>query len=221
MSSSEVVVVGIGGSMRPGSSTEMAVRAVLGAAAARGAVVTMFAGRDLQLPPYEPGVVDPRGRRLLDAVASADAVVLGSPGYHGTISGLVKNSIDYLEELRSGERCYLDGIPIGCIATANGWQAAVNTLGALRILAHSLRGWPTPLGIALNVSKSPAFGADGALLAPEIRDSIEIMAEQLLAFASWRQVPQPATARSRQLISGELTASTQGCGPGSSHTGTW
>ena len=165
--------------------------------------------------------MDPRGRRLLDAVASADAVVLGSPGYHGTISGLVKNSIDYLEELRSGERCYLDGIPIGCIATANGWQAAVNTLGALRILAHSLRGWPTPLGIALNVSKSPAFGADGALLAPEIRDSIEIMAEQLLAFASWRQVPQPATARSRQLISGELTASTQGCGPGSSHTGTW
>ena len=45
MSSSEVVVVGIGGSMRPGSSTEMAVRAVLGAAAARGAVVTMFAGQ--------------------------------------------------------------------------------------------------------------------------------------------------------------------------------
>ena len=98
MSSSEVVVVGIGGSMRPGSSTEMTVRAVLGAAAVRGAVVTMFAGRDLQLPPYEPGVVDPRGRRLLDAVASADAVVLGSPGYHGTISGLVKNSIDYLED---------------------------------------------------------------------------------------------------------------------------
>jgi FMN reductase len=206
-------IVGIGGSMRSGSSTELTLRAVLSAAAARGAAVSLFAGKDLQLPPYEPGVVDQRSRRLLDTVASADAVVLGSPGYHGTISGLVKNAIDYLEELRSGERCYLDGVPIGCIATANGWQAAVNTLGTLRVLAHSLRGWPTPLGIALNMSGTPVFGPDGGLVSPEVRESVEIMADQLLAFASRRGTADLDTARARELVSG--------CNAPGSRTGTW
>jgi FMN reductase len=175
-------IVAIGGSVRPRSSTELALRAVLTAAAARGAETTLFAGPDLALPPYEPGSVDVRGRRLLDAVVAADAVVLGSPGYHGTVSGLVKNALDHLEELRDGERCYLDGIPVGCVATAYGWQAAVNTLGTLRVLAHSLRGWPTPLGLALNMAGTTVFAADGAVTDPSVRESAEIMADQLMSF---------------------------------------
>jgi FMN reductase len=175
-------IVAIGGSVRPRSSTELALRAVLDAAAARGAETTLFAGPDLALPSYEPGDLDERGRRMLDAVVAADAVVLGSPGYHGTVSGLVKNAIDHLEELRGGERCYLDGIPVGCVATAYGWQAAVNTMGTLRVLAHSLRAWPTPLGIALNMAATPVFAADGSVADPAVRESVEIMADQLMSF---------------------------------------
>jgi FMN reductase len=175
-------IVAIGGSVRPRSSTELALRAVLAAAAERGAETTLFSGPDLLLPPYEPGAVDARGRRMLAAIEAADAVVLGSPGYHGTVSGLVKNAIDHLEELRGGSRCYLDGIPIGCVATAYGWQAAVNTLGTLRVLAHSLRGWPTPLGIALNMAGPGVFAEDGSVLEPSVGDSVRIMADQLMAF---------------------------------------
>jgi FMN reductase len=175
-------IVAIGGSVRPRSSTELALRAVLAAAAERGAETTLFSGPDLLLPPYEPGAVDARGRRMLAAIEAADAVVLGSPGYHGTVSGLVKNAIDHLEELRGGSRCYLDGIPIGCVATAYGWQAAVNTLGTLRVLAHSLRGWPTPLGIALNMAGPRVFAEDGSVLEPSVGDSVRIMADQLMSF---------------------------------------
>ena len=34
----------------------------------------------------------------------AHALIIGSPGYHGGISGLVKNALDYLEELREDPR---------------------------------------------------------------------------------------------------------------------
>jgi FMN reductase len=44
-------------------------------------------------------------------VRGADALVFGSPGYHGTLSGLVKNALDYLEELGRDARPYVDGLP--------------------------------------------------------------------------------------------------------------
>ena len=46
-------------------------------------------------------------------------VVIASPGYHGTVSGLVKNSLDYLEVLREDDRPYLDGRAVGVIAVAS------------------------------------------------------------------------------------------------------
>ena len=81
-------------------------------------------------------------------------MIVGSPGYHGTLSGLVKTALDYVEQLSKDERAYLDGLPVGLIATAAGWQAAVSTLQALRTIVHSLRGWPTPMGVAVNVAET-------------------------------------------------------------------
>jgi FMN reductase len=62
----------------------------------------------------------------------------------------VKNAIDYLEETARDDRVYLDGVSVGLIATAYGWQATGSTLAALRSIVHALRGWPTPLGAAVN-----------------------------------------------------------------------
>ncbi len=74
----------------------------------------------------------PKALELVKALRDADAVVVGSPGYHGAISGLVKNALDYIEDLREDPRVYLDNTPWGCISCAYGWQAAVGTLGQLR-----------------------------------------------------------------------------------------
>jgi FMN reductase len=46
----------------------------------------------------------------------------------------------------------MDGVPVGLIATAYGWQATGSTLATLRSIVHALRGWPTPLGAAINSS---------------------------------------------------------------------
>lgn len=175
-------VVAIGGSVSPSSSTELILRAVLRATEDGGAQTRLLTGRDLALPPYEPGNVGPAGQELVRVVQEADAMVFGSPGYHGTVSGLVKNAIDYLEELRGGKRVYLDGLPVGCVTTARGTQAAVNTLTALRSTVHALRGWPTPLGIALNAQRPLEVDDSGNLASPQILEEVDIMAGQLLSF---------------------------------------
>lgn len=148
-------IVALGGTLRAESTTGRLLAAALEIAEARGARTTLLTGDDIAFPHYEPGNADSHAAigRYLAALRTADAVIVGSPGYHGTLSGLVKTALDYVEHLSKDQRPYLDGLPVGLIATAAGWQAAVSTLQALRTITHSLRGWPTPMGLAINTAE--------------------------------------------------------------------
>ncbi|MFE1748944.1 NADPH-dependent FMN reductase [Streptomyces anandii] len=177
-------IVGIGGSLRPGSSAEQALGVVLAEAQRLGAEVTLLGGPDLGLPLYDPGQ---RTRcagadRLIEQVRCADGVVLASPAYHGSVSGLVKNALDHLEELSDADRPYLSGRAIGCVAVGHGWQGAQSTLAALRDITHALRGWPTPLGVAVN-GAAVRFQA-GVCSDPRIEGQLRTMAGQVVEFAA-------------------------------------
>jgi len=181
-------IVGIGGTTRPGSSTESALRAALQYAEALGAETQLFGGEALStLDVYSPEQRErsPAQRAIVDAVRRADAVILASPGYHGGVSGLVKNAIDLLEDLRADERVYLDGMPVGCIVTAAGWQGCNTTLGAMRSIVHALRGWPTPLGVGIN-STTKCFAPDGTCLDEAVAGQLRMMAGQVVQFADMR-----------------------------------
>jgi FMN reductase len=179
-----VTVVGIGGSIRADSQSERALRIALGGAQDAGAHTLEVTGEDLVLPFYDPSVPDrpDAAKRLVEALRTADGVVLVSPGYHGTVSGLVKNALDYVEDLREDTRPYLDGRAIGCVAAAQGWQAAVTTLTALRSIVHALRGWPTPLGAALN-SGQVEFDAEGGCTDASVVDNLRTIGQQVVEFA--------------------------------------
>ncbi|MGW6421462.1 NADPH-dependent FMN reductase [Nocardia sp. NPDC055053] len=176
-------VVGIGGTLREDSSTERALRHCLAAVERRGGRTALFSGTDIDLPMYSPHEPDrtPRAAALVDALRQADAVLVGSPGYHGGVSGLVKNALDYIEDMRGDTTVYLDNKPWGCITCAYGWQAAVGTLGQLRVIGHALRAWPTPLGVAIN-SAEPIWDAEGALTDTGIEAQLDMLAGQLLSF---------------------------------------
>jgi FMN reductase len=173
-------VLGIGGTTRPGSTTEEALRMSLVAAAAEGAETSMLGAADLLLPLYAPEVPDrvPMAARLVDEVRRADGLIVASPGYHGGMSGMVKNALDYLEDLRGDDPPYLDGRPVGCIAAASGWQATVATLFSLRSVIHALRGWPSPMGAAVNTA---GVGFDDAA-----RFQLELVGRQVAQFARMR-----------------------------------
>jgi FMN reductase len=176
-------IVAVGGTLRPGSSTERAMRHVLDVAERAGARTRLISGLALQLPMYQPENPErsEAARDLIAQLALADGIILGSPGYHGSISGLVKNALDYAEDLRADSRPYFSGRAVGCIATAGGWAGAVNTLGALRDIVHALRGWPTPLGAAIN-SADKVFDADGKCIVPRVAQILDMIAHEVLGF---------------------------------------
>jgi FMN reductase len=100
------LIVGVGGTLRDGSTSERALRLALRAAGAMGCSTEIFAGQAINLPPYDPadGRRSPEAGALVAALRRADGVILSSPGYHGTISGLLKNALDYTEDLRGDAR---------------------------------------------------------------------------------------------------------------------
>jgi FMN reductase len=176
-------IVGIGGTTRPGSSTESALRTALRFAEEMGAATALFGGEALStLEVFSPEQRERSAgqRAIVEAVRQADAVIFASPGYHGGVSGLVKNAIDLLEDLRGDERVYLDGMPVGCIVTAAGWQGCNTTLGALRSIVHALRGWPTPLGVTLNTAGVRLFDPQGQCLDSQVEASLRLLAEQVV-----------------------------------------
>lgn len=181
-------ILGIGGTTRADSSSERALAATMRAAEAAGARVETITGPDLVLPMYAPGEADRTSgaRRLIEAFRACDGLIIASPAYHGSISGLVKNALDYSEDLRTDQRVYFDGVPIGLIACAGGWQAAGQTLTALRSIAHALRGWPTPLGAMLNTS-GKMFDEHGNCLDLSAKFQLEAVGRQVMDFVSLRQ----------------------------------
>lgn len=179
-----VRVVGIGGSLRADSQSERALRIALGGAEAAGARTTIISGTALMLPFYDPAVPErpEAAAHLVESLREADGVLLVSPGYHGTVSGLFKNALDYMEDLRHDARPYLDGRAVGCVAAAYGWQAAVTTLTALRSIVHALRGWPTPLGAAVN-SNQVKFDVDGGCSDEQVAETLRMIGGQVVEFA--------------------------------------
>lgn len=184
-------IVALGGTTSANSSTEKALRIALEGAAAVGAETLLISGPELELPIYawERKERNAAATHLIESLRRADGLVIGSPGYHGSISGLVKNALDYAEDMSKDEWPYFHGRPVGAIATGAGWQGAVMTLTAMRSIVHALRGWNTPLGVAISTAE-PVFDADGVCLDPKIDNMLRSMGQEVAEAAQTRALIQ-------------------------------
>jgi NAD(P)H-dependent FMN reductase len=119
-------ILAISGSLRSPSNTRSALAAVLAAAEAAGATVEWL---DLEGLPFCDGRPAGDYGARVDAhratVRGADALVIGSPEYHGGMSGTLKNALDLLDadDVR--------GKVVALVATARGDAGAMNTLNHL------------------------------------------------------------------------------------------
>ncbi len=175
------LIVGLGGTTAPGSSTERALSMVLNAAAAQGMKTRLFDGAALAaLPLYTPGahLRTAEEQAFIAAIREASGIVIASPGYHGSVSGLVKNAIDLVEETARDARPYFDDLPVGLVATAYGWQAGASTIAALRTIVHALRGWPTPFAAAINTTLC-RFDDAGGCSDPAVAEQLERVGRQV------------------------------------------
>ena len=124
-------------------------------------------------------------RRLITALRRAHGVILSTPCYHGSVSGLLKNALDYIEDMVADPHPYFDGRAVGLIVCGYGWQSTAITLSALRSIVHALRGWPTPMGVAIN-TMAKTFDDDGMVIEESAARQLGILVSQVVEFAEMR-----------------------------------
>jgi FMN reductase len=178
-------VVLIGGTTVTTSTTQRLLSVLISELERAGATTELFCGPDLvRLPLYAPEHAQRTAEQqaLISGVRRCDGLILATPAYHGGMSGLVKNAVDLLEDLRTDARPYLDGRAVGCIVTGSGWQGCGTTLTSVRTIVHALRGWPTPLGVIVNTS-SKVFDDRGNLTDDKLGSQLQLLAHQVMDFA--------------------------------------
>lgn len=133
--------------------TVCALEHALAAASEAGASTELLSMSGLDLPLYRPGLplegYGPSVQRMREAVRRADAMIWSTGAYHGTLAGVTKNALDFLEFLRGDEPAYLGGKSVGLIATAAGDGAGVNAVHAMVHAAHVLRATVVPLWVSI------------------------------------------------------------------------
>jgi FMN reductase len=147
-------ILAIGGSNREGSQTLNVLRNVLDLAEQRGATTDLIDIRQVQLPVFEPVLAyedQPAALlALLTRIQQADAFLVASPTYHGTVTGAVKNLLDAIHIFRDRERGTFAGRPVGLIAY--GGPSAMNTVNALHHTVRGIAGFVVPT--VLTVSRA-------------------------------------------------------------------
>jgi len=132
------IVVAICGSLRDKSYTRVALGHALAAASDAGAKTELIDLREWELPLFDP---DDRKRgdaaKLKQVVGDADAVLMGTPVYHGMVSSALKSAFDYL-----GKDEFED-TTVGLLATAGGGSYGP-TLEHLRTGVRTVHGWTLP-----------------------------------------------------------------------------
>jgi FMN reductase len=170
-----VRIVGIGGSLRPNSYTQIGLQIAAQRVEALGAEVEILDLRQLQLPfcngdkeyPEYPDV-----QRLRDSVGNADGLILATPEYHGSISGVLKNALDLMSFTE------LSGKVAGLISILGG-QSNSNALNDLRIIVRWVHGWVIPEQIAIGQAYG-AFSPEGKLLDEKLSQRFDQFAQSLV-----------------------------------------
>jgi NAD(P)H-dependent FMN reductase len=170
-------IIAIAGSLNPNSTTYAAVLIVAAAAKKAGAAVEIFDLRRFPLPMYDTRSDEstyPRNVHLFkQKMLAADGFIIGSPEYHGSISGVLKNAFDFI-----GGR-ELEAKVVALLGTSGGAMGATNTLNTLNTICRNLHAWPLPMMLSVPQSYN-AFRPDGSLKDEKLQMRLQALGEKLV-----------------------------------------
>jgi FMN reductase len=170
-----VKFVGIAGSLRADSYSQQALKIAAQRLEALGAEVEILDLRSLNLPFCDGGddYSDyPDVMRLQQAFQSADGLILATPEYHGSVSGVLKNALDLM-----GFEEFSDKVA-GLISVLGG-QPNSNALNDLRVIMRWVHCWVIPEQVAIGQAWK-AFGEDGKLLDEKLSQRFDAFAQSLM-----------------------------------------
>ena len=191
-STDSIRVVAICGSLREDSYTRLALRRAL-EEAERGSVETELLDlREWDLPAFDADVDRASAgdaAELAARVREADAVLLGTPMYHGSFSSPLKTALDYcgFEEFEDKT--------VGLLAVAGG-AFPVTALEHLRSVCRSLNAWVIPHQVA--VANARRVVDDGAFVDESLENRVATLGRRAVQYA--RIEPDPDSFESDQNV---------------------
>ena len=176
-------IAAVCGSLRAKSTTKMALSLALKGASEYDVSTKLIDLREYKLVFY--GEVDeadypPDVFRLRQELKEAQGIILGTPEYHGSLSGVLKNMLD----LMSAEE--FEGKIVGLVGVAGGHIGAINSLNTMRTIGRNLHSWVLPQDVSV-ADSFKTFNEDGTVSDPAIEQRLLNVGRQVVKFVSLQQ----------------------------------
>lgn len=168
----------IAGSNRKGATSTQLCRYLERLLRERGAEAELYSLYEFPVPFYtkeDPEPNDANLRRLKKLVAEAQAVVLASPDYHGSVSGVLKNALDHLGAHE------FSGKPVLAVSSAGG-AVGVSALTHIQTIVRNLHGINCPEWISIG-GENRTFNEQGEPASANVRSRAERTIDYFLTLA--------------------------------------
>jgi NAD(P)H-dependent FMN reductase len=190
-------VVAICGSLRAESHTRKGLEHALDAAAEAGGETELLDLREWDLPVYDADASDAGDADAFTArVREADAILLGTPVYHGSYATPLKNALDY---------CGFDEFEnktVGLLAVAGG-SFPITALEHLRSVCRALNAWVLPHQAGIPRARD-AFEGDATewrFVDADAADRVAVLGERAVEYATIE--PDPPCMESTENVGAE------------------
>ena len=177
-----ITVIGLGGSLARVSRSRAALQVALDGAASAGARTQLLDLRELDLPMFSPEEEPtPAAGELIEACHATDGMLWSSPLYQGTISGALKNALDWLRLLQHREPPFLHDKVVGLISAAGGTQGlqAINTM---EFATRALRAWAVPYVVPV-ASAARVFDEAGTIQDRSVESQLRMLGSEVVRVA--------------------------------------
>jgi FMN reductase len=169
-------ILGVAGSMRKDSHGTKILKIVLDIAASKyEAQTNLLELRKVNMPLYNPDLSiqsDINMKKATEQINWADAFILVSPDYHGSMSGSMKNFLDYYWEEFAGKT-------FGYICTSH--EKGLTAMDQMRTAVRQCYGWSLPYGISVNGSED--FNEEGEVINSLLNKRLKMLARDLVIYS--------------------------------------
>lgn len=184
-----VKVLVFAGALRAGSFNKKLAKLAAAGAKKAGAEVTTIDLKDYPLPIFDEDLekaegLPANGRKLKDLFLAHDALIISCPEYNSSITGVLKNTLDWVSRPVAGEA------PLGCfegktallVAASPGALGGLRGLVTVKMILGNIKVLVLPEQLAI-VKAHEAFNEDGTLKDAKQAAALEGMAGKLVSVA--------------------------------------
>lgn len=167
-------VLGVGSSLRDGSSSTVVLRISLDLIKKQGAETRLLDLKQTNLPLYDPNENQSslELQKVEKDVEWADAFILATPDYHGSMSGTMKNFLDYFWSEFAGKT-------FGYICASH--EKGLTVMDQMRTAVRQCYGWSLPYGISVNGEDDLE---NGKITSPRLKSRLEMLARDLVVYGN-------------------------------------